>query len=198
MPEYSNTGFMIAGLILARAGRQPVAAAMRQELFTHSGGEGLAFQAAEQPHPPLAHCYSHPDGKLDPVDASDGGSLLPSRDEATMAFTAGGLAGDVPSLARWSHELLSGKILEPESLREMTRFRNGAFWGGYGLGLARSTEGEHEIWGHGGAITGSITELWYLPSKNMTIAIAWNDDLLSGTETGFLPALLRAALGWES
>ena len=80
----------------------------------------------------------------------------------------------------------------------MTRFHDGAFWGGYGLGLAQSTEGEHELWGHGGTIVGSITEIWHVPKKNVTIAITWNDDLLSGPEAGFLPALLRAALGPES
>jgi CubicO group peptidase (beta-lactamase class C family) len=196
--EYSNTGFIMAGLILARAAGRPVAAAMRHELFAHPGGDGLAFQPAEHPHPPLAHCYWYPDGALDPVDASDGSRLLPARGEATTAFTAGALAGDVPSLARWSHELLSGRILEPDSLREMTRFHDGAFWGGYGLGLARAPEGEHELWGHGGEITGSVTELWHLPSEHLTIAITWNDNLLSGTGAGFLPALLRAALGAES
>jgi D-alanyl-D-alanine carboxypeptidase len=200
--EYSNTGFMIAGLILARAADRPVAAAMRQELFSHSGGDGLAFQPAERPHPPLAHAYWHPDGTLDRADAADGSGLLPFRGDATMAFTAGALAGDVPSLARWSHELLSGRILKPESLREMTRFHDGGGWRGYGLGLARglayTPEGNHELWGHGGEITGSITDLWHLPRKNLTIAIAWNDDRLNSSAAEFLPALLRAALGSDS
>ena len=130
---------MIAGLILARAAGRPVAAAMRQELFAYPGGDGLAFQPAERPHAPLGHAYWHPDRTPDRVDVYDGSRLLPFRGDATMAFTAGALAGDVPSLARWSHELLSGTILKPASLREMTQFHDGARWRGYGLGLAGAT-----------------------------------------------------------
>ena len=188
---------MIAGQILARAAGRPVAAAMRQELFAHPGGDGLAFQPAERPRPPLAHAYWHPDGTPDRVDANDGSRLLPFRGDATMAFTAGALAGDVPSLARWSHDLLSGRILKPASLRAMTQFHNGALWRGYGLGLARdrAPDRKHELWGHGGEVTGSNTELWHLPSEQLTIAIAWNDDSPSGAAAELLPALLRAALG---
>ena len=196
--EYSNTGFMIAGLILARAGGRPIAAAMRQELFAHPSGDNLAFQPAEHPHRPLAHGYWYPEGAGEPVDASDSSPLLPNRDGATVASTAGALAGDVPSLARWAHELLGGKILEPESLREMTRFHDSAFSEGYGLGLARSTEGEHQLWGHEGRILGTSTDLWHLPGENLTIAIAWNEELLSGPEAGFVRVLLRAAMGSES
>ncbi len=82
-----------------------------------------------------------------------------------------------------------------------TQFHDGA-WKGYGLGiareLARTPEGNHELWGHPGQIAGNITDLWHLPSKNVTIAIAWNDDRLNGPAAEFLPALLRAALGSES
>ena len=38
--EYSSTGFMIAGLILAKAGGRPIAAAMRQQLFAPSRRRG--------------------------------------------------------------------------------------------------------------------------------------------------------------
>src|SRR5919206_1948961 len=48
--NYSNTGFAIAGAILQRAAGEPVAAAMRDELFRHPGGDGLAFQPSERAH----------------------------------------------------------------------------------------------------------------------------------------------------
>ncbi len=47
-------------------------------------------------------------------------------------------------------------------------------------------------------MVGGITEASHVPSKNLTIAIPWNDNLLTGPQAGFLPALLRAALGSES
>jgi len=193
-PEYSDTGFMIAGLILERAGREPIAAAMRRELFTHPGGDGIAFQPDERAHRPLAHSHSYVVGGGRPVDLADGSGLLPNRGVATMSFTAGALAGDVPSLARWGHELLGGRILEPESLRVMADFRDGSFWGGYGLGLARTEEGEHELWGHEGETIGAISALWHAPQEDVTVAVSMNDDLLSVTETRLVRNLLETAL----
>lgn len=129
----------------------------------------------------------------DPVDAHDGGPLLPSRLWASLATTAGALAGDVPSLARWGHELLDGHIL-PTSLHSMTRFHPGAFWQGYGLGLARDSHDERLVWGHSGDGFGSHTEFWHLPRERLTIAVTWNDDVLE-RDGQILPDLLRAALG---
>jgi hypothetical protein len=146
------------------------------------------------PHAPRAHSYSYPRG-FKPVDATDGGPLIPNRQQTTLSTTAGSLAGDVPSLARWAHELLGGRILEPGSLREMTRFvEPGPFWKGYGLGLATNEQDGHVMCGHTGDVVGSHTELWHLPRERLTIAVTWNDAAID--EDGqIFPPLLRAVLG---
>lgn len=193
---YSNTGFVIAGLILQRAGRQSVAAGMRRELFDHPGGTGLALQPLERAHPPHAHSYWSPHGVGGPrVDRNDASGLLPFRSVTYAASTAGALAGDVPSLALWEHGLLGGHILKADSLRQMTRFHPGAFSQGYGLGLARDTLDGHILWGHPGGGFGSHTELWHVPNEDLTVAVSWNDDTL-GSEAVFLRHLLRAV--WAS
>jgi D-alanyl-D-alanine carboxypeptidase len=192
--QYSNVGYVIVGRILARAARAPLATAMRREVFGHPGGSGLAFQPAEQPRPPRAHSYWYPDGGGTPVDASDGGPILPYRSLAATFAAAGALAGDVPSLARWGHELLGGRVLSPASLREMARFHPGGFWEAYGLGLAKDSFEDRTMWGHGGDGLGSHTEFWHLPRERLTLAVTWNDDLLD-REGGLHLTLLRAALG---
>jgi CubicO group peptidase (beta-lactamase class C family) len=101
----------------------------------------------------------------------------------------------VPSLARWGHALLGGHILKARSLREMTRFHDGAFWTGYGLGLAGSSIDQRAMWGHGGDGLGTHTELWHLPRENLTIVVAWNDDALEARDEPFVPNLVREALG---
>ena len=194
---YSNTGFIIAGLILQRAGRQPVAEGMRRELFDHPGGAGLSMQPTELAHPPRAYSYFYPRGTGNgPVAVNHGGALLPTRSWATAAGTAAALAGDVPSLARWGHELFGGHILQSKSLREMATFHDGGFWGGYGLGLARDSNDDRAMWGHGGDGFGTHTEFWHLPRERLTIAMTWNDDVLD-REGRILPTLLRAALGYR-
>ena len=191
--EYADAGFVIAGVILERAGGAPLAASMRRELFAHPGGDGMALQPAERPAPPLAHAYWYPRSANQPVDASDGGPLVPSRMWVNLKSSSAALAGTVPSLARWGHELLGGDILQPESLREMRDFRDGAFWQGYGLGLARDSLGGREMWGHGGTGLGTATEFWHLPKENVTIAVHWNDDAVE-RDGQILAALLSAAL----
>src|SRR4051794_29575085 len=120
--QYSDAGFLLAGIIEGRAAGEPVAEAMRREVLAAPGGRGLALQPAEQPRGPLAHAYVYPHGLDAPLDLDDGSSFLPSRVWATVASTAAGLAGDVPSLALWGHALFGGHVLAPASLREMTHF----------------------------------------------------------------------------
>jgi CubicO group peptidase (beta-lactamase class C family) len=46
---YSTAGFLITGIILESAAREPLAAVMRRELLSAAGGDGLAIQPAERP-----------------------------------------------------------------------------------------------------------------------------------------------------
>ena len=191
---YSNTGFVIAGLILERVSGEPLADAMRRELFGHPGGDGLALQPSERPRAPRAHGYWYPDGGAEPTDASDGSPYVPNEVAAELTAAAGALAGDVPSLARWAHGLLGGRILAPRSLEEMTKFHPGAFWLAYGLGLAKSSAGAVDLWGHEGNGHGTHTDLWHAPRERITVAMSWNDGALDA-DPMFLRALVSTALG---
>jgi D-alanyl-D-alanine carboxypeptidase len=192
--EYSNTGFVIAGLVLERVTGKPLAEAMRRELFGHPGGEGLALQPAERPRSPRAHGYWYPEGGAEPADTSDGSPYVPNEVWPELVAGAGALAGDVPSLARWGHGLLAGRILAPRSLEAMTRFHSGGFWLGYGLGLAKNSAGPIDLWGHEGNGHGTHTDLWHAPRERVTVAMSWNDGELDA-DPAFLRALMSAALG---
>ncbi len=192
--EYSDAGFVLAGLILERAGGAPIAALARRNPLSAPGGDGLAFQPGERPARPHAHSYWYPDGAGRQVDFNDRSGVLPRRAWVTMSSGAIGLAGDVPSLARWGSELLGGRVLEPSSLQEMQDVHNGAFWSGYGLGLAKWSVDDHELWGHTGDGVGTHTELWYMPKERVTVAVAWNDHAIDD-DGGIFQALVRAAVG---
>ena len=201
--EYSNVGFVIAGVVLARAAREPLAQAMRRRVFDVPGGAGLALQPSQRPHAPLVHNYYYPHSFSDPVDLSDGSGLIPNRGVAP-AVGAIGLAGDVPSLARWGHALLGGGLLSPGSLRAMTRFHDASpeladelglpVRQSYGLGLWRDSLNGHLMWGHPGGGIGGHSELWHLPHDGITIAVGWNDDALDRQAAPFLLSLLQTTL----
>jgi D-alanyl-D-alanine carboxypeptidase len=192
--EYSDAGFVLAGLILERAGSAPIAALARRNVLGAPGGDGLALQPGERPAPPHAHSYGYPDGVSRQVDLNDRSGLLPRRSLTTMASGAIGLAGDVPSLARWGSELLGGHVLELSSLQEMQDVHPGGFWAGYGLGLAKWYVDDHELSGHTGNGIGTHSELWYMPKERVTVAVAWNDDAIDN-DGGIFQALVRAAVG---
>jgi D-alanyl-D-alanine carboxypeptidase len=192
--EYSDAGFVLAGLILDRAGSAPIAALARRNVLSAPGGDGLALQPGERPAEPHAHSYWYPNGVGRPADANDRSGLLPRRSLTTMASGAIALAGDVPSLARWGSELLGGHVLEPSSLQEMQDVHQGGFWAGYGLGLAKWYVDDHELWGHTGNGIGTHSELWYMPKERVTVAVAWNDDAIDN-DGGIFQALVRAAVG---
>ena len=191
--EYANSGFVIAGVIIERAAGEPVHEAMRRELFAQPGGEGLALQPGERTREPRAHSYWYPRGGPVPTDLNTGGPLIPFRSWAGMAGSAGALAGDVPSLARWGHELFSGHVLEGPSLREMTSFHSLKDLTAYGLGLMRDEFEGRTMWGHIGDGIGSHTEFWHLPREQLTMAVSWNDDALDH-DGQIYPQLLRTAL----
>ena len=188
--EYSNAGYIMLGIILARAAGEDITTALRSEVL----GDGLAFQPGEHAHEPHAHSYWYPRSLNRRVDASDGGPLLPRRNLPPMISTAGALAGDVPALARWGHALFGGEIVSDDSLREMTRFHGGGGWEGYGLGVAKAGVDDHVLWGHIGDGLGSHTELWHLPKEGLTVAVSWNDDVID-SDGQILPELVRAAVG---
>lgn len=99
---------------------------------------------------------------------------------ATSAWTAGGLAASAPSIARFARSLFQGKLLNRESLAEMTSFRT--YPTGidnridYGLGLKRLTIDGHELWGHERAITGFRAVMWYAPKEHVTLVVLWNSE----------------------
>jgi D-alanyl-D-alanine carboxypeptidase len=193
--EYSNAGFVLAGLILERAGGAPLAALARRDVLNAPDGDGLALQPDERAAPPHAHSYTYPAGVGHPADVSDHSGVLPARAAlGTTSVGAFGLAGDAPSLARWGTALLGGHVLEPSSLREMQDVHYGAFWAGYGLGLAKWYVGAHEMWGHSGDGIGTHSELWYLPKERVTVAVAWNDAAIDN-DGGIFQALVGAAVG---
>jgi D-alanyl-D-alanine carboxypeptidase len=187
---YSNAGFELMGLILERVTGEPLSRAMRREVL--GDADRLAMQPGERTDRPRANSYWYPKDLRRPEPVNDGSALIPSRQFATLAWTAGALAGDVPSLARWGHALFNDEIVLPSSLREMSTFRPTEYWDGYGLGLAQYSFDDREMWGHTGDGPGSHTEFWHLVKENVTIAVTWNDDVIEGN-SGIFQGLVRAA-----
>ena len=80
------------------------------------------------PHPPLAL----PSGRI-----AGAGHHLPSRSLASLAWSAGGIAGDAAAVARWGYLLYGGRVLSPELVATMHPLDDGTAYG-FGTETLRS------------------------------------------------------------
>jgi len=188
---YSNTNYILAGMIIERASGSTVASLLRRRILDPLGLGQTVLQPQEQPAGPTAHGYSEsaPGGTLGkPVDMWDGSGFTPDAGNARAVWTAGGIASTAPDLARWAAALYGGHVLDPASLAAMLDFgRNAGLPGGgtYGLGAVSGARGlgnvkapadEVPAVGHGGGLPGFRSEMWYLTNQRVTIVVLTNTD----------------------
>ena len=173
--QYSNTGYVIAGAIVEKVAGQPVMDVMRKRIF-----EPL------QMHSVLDVNLGH----LEPGDA--GGylryTLGPPRpapkEGAGWLFAAGGLAMTAEDLARWDLALLDGKLLSPASLLAMSTTRvltNGAS-ADYGLGLDVYMASGRRVLGHGGEVSGFVSQNTLYPDQKAAVIVLTNQDASSAAQ----------------
>jgi D-alanyl-D-alanine carboxypeptidase len=153
---YSNTNFILLGLIVERITGRPLGDELRDRIFQPLGlaHTALPTAAASMPNP-FAHGYLLPNNGLIPVRTyRDVTAWNPS-----WAWAAGAVVSTADDLARFYGALLSGDLLKPELLAAMedtvpmTTDPGGP---GYGLGLIHDADVTacSDTWGHDGAVPG--------------------------------------------
>jgi D-alanyl-D-alanine carboxypeptidase len=184
--SYSNTNYVLLGVVIQKATGSTVAAQLRRRLLRPAHADRVFLQGEEVVPEPVIRSEFDVDGDGDAEDLSDGTTTIPNTALATAAWTAGGMAGTPEAVALFGNALFSGRLLSPSGLREMTDFtaqlgkgRGGGL--GYGLGVSRFEIPGHEVFGHGGAIPGFRCALWYVADADTTIAFCWNDAELDPT-----------------
>jgi D-alanyl-D-alanine carboxypeptidase len=184
--SYSNTNYILLGLIVERATGSTVAEELRRRALAPAHAEAVYVQGEESVPTPVMRSQFDDDSDGEPDDLSDGTTTIPNTALATAAWTAGGLAATPEAVARFGDALFNGSLLDPASLRQMVDFgaelgkgRGGGL--GYGLGISRFEIPGHEVFGHGGSIPGFRSALWYVADKRITIGFCWNDAELDPT-----------------
>jgi D-alanyl-D-alanine carboxypeptidase len=146
---YSNTGYILIGLVLEKVTGQPVQDLVWQRVVRplHLHGTFLATSAR------FRGAYAH--GYFPPSLTGDG-YLDASSFHPSIGWAAGALVSTAPDLARFYQALLSGRLLTPAVLNEMTTTVTGPDYPGIGVGLGIwSVETPcGTVWGHEGGIPG--------------------------------------------
>ena len=180
--HYSNTNYLLLGLIAERVTGQPLDVAIRSRLLDPSGLKEIWYQAKERPLAPLAHGYRLPGTKLTvrPVDLADGSGVAPFRSVVTAAAGAGSLAGTSSDLARWARLLYSGEVLGPDGTAVLlSGFSATAAYHPsivYGYGVQAVVVDGHASLGHSGRLLGFRGVVRHFPVDGLTIAVLTNQS----------------------
>ncbi|MBC5801384.1 MAG: beta-lactamase family protein [Candidatus Eremiobacteraeota bacterium] len=182
--EYSNTNYLLLGLIVAKVAGEPLGLFLQQRIFSPLG---MTQTHQGFPPPPLADLA---------LGYADYGAGAQRTYQPNLQWLAGpgGLTSTVGDLERWDRGVRQPGIFTQASLTQM--FTPGPFpqsYGTYADGwFIASLQGHPYIW-HDGDVTGYQTMNATFPSDGIDIIILTNDG--SGLDPYYIiPQLFPLAL----
>lgn len=184
--RYNNNGYGLLGLILERQSGQAYADLLREELLEPLSLSRTAPCAFEDTSRPTGFNHSFVEG---------GGPVPHTRHHPLASGAAGMLCSTAADVLAWQSALMSGRVLEPQTLALMTepqRLSNGSATG-YGLGIYVDEDGERLH--HGGAASGFITQMAWRPRERLGIVVLTNGIYAGALAERLEQDLAGAAMG---
>lgn len=182
--EYSNFGYLLLGAIIESASGMTYGQYLKANIIEPLDLDDTGF--AETFPRSLWSGYVREDGKLV--------SVTPV--QPPLSFSAGGIVSTAADLITWQQALAGGRVVSPESYRQMitpTRLASGEEYPyGYGALLV----GLHCQDGvrHDGGMPGYETVLLYCPQEDVAIVLMFNSNPADPTAIHNLLAQLSRAL----
>jgi CubicO group peptidase (beta-lactamase class C family) len=165
--QYSNTGYVVAGMIAEKVGGAPLWQQFEQRLFKPLGIKAVPIDAAVGPAFPQGYTR-YALGPVRPV-------VQPAQGWLWAAGEAAVTAGD---LAKWNIARLNRTLLPREDWEEMerpVRLADGTSTG-YGLGVSmRETNGRRVI-EHGGAAIGFLSQNAIWQDDGIAVTVLTNAE----------------------
>jgi D-alanyl-D-alanine carboxypeptidase len=156
--SYSNTNYILAGLIVEAATGETLARVLDQRLFGPVRLHNTAFPTSPRMAVPDAHGYY----VFDKPPATDITGLSP------YPWAAGAVVANAADVASFYRALLSGRLLNAGSLRALkttvAEEKGADLDARYGLGIERLVTPCGIAWGHSGNTPGY--DVWALSSTN--------------------------------
>jgi D-alanyl-D-alanine carboxypeptidase len=182
---YSNTNYVVVGMMLARTNRRPVGALLERRIFDPARMGDSSLPRTPRFEGPHLTEYAFFPGE-EPVDL---------RGFEPSVFSAAGAVVSTPrDLNRFYRALLTGRLLRPDLVRQMTRPRTTEPLA-YGLGVyslpdpCPTADGSQQlVHGHDGASFGTLTIAFSSPDGRRQVA-------LSVTGRSFDPAAAPPPIG---
>ncbi|KJV57549.1 beta-lactamase family protein [Orientia chuto str. Dubai] len=184
--HYSNLGYFILGLIIENTSKQDLKDFFSEKFFKPlqmnntyllTFQEGFRIQALGSKKIPDTCIIQYNKNQQDV-------SLVKVHGRVLATFSAGGVISNVQDLHKWNLALHNMRVVSNDSYKKMTTSHvivddpeenNKLFVKshyGYGLKIGLLANG-NKIYGHSGNYC-ARSELWYMPSKSVSIAILSN------------------------
>jgi D-alanyl-D-alanine carboxypeptidase len=192
--EYSNTNYLLLGLVAEKAAGKPLAQIMQHRLF-----RPLQLRETELPARPvntIPEPYSHgylygsssvalygePPYSPEVQAAAEAGTLLPNDYTGvnhSFAQAAGGVISTADDCATWIKALVAGRVLNPAYQRrwlDSGKPEDPSKPEGqkYGYGISQLSWGPNTLYFHGGETVGYNSKISYDLDNDMTL-IVWTN-----------------------
>jgi len=167
--QYSNTGYVIAGVIAEKASGVPLWELLRSRVFTPLAMESVTDIDRGR------LTESDPVGYL---RYGLGPPRVAPKEGKGWLFAAGEIAMTARDLAKWNLALIEHRLLSPASSLEMetaVRLKNG-LGTRYGLGLNVTTQLSRRALSHGGEVSGFTASNTVFPDDRAAITVLTNLD----------------------
>ena len=192
---YSNSGFLLLGLLIEQVSRQSYIDYLRQHIFSPAhmvatsmepGPRKLLAIGMTAMQPPAGPVSKH--GARFVARASDTPSatpavLLPSAAAMMRASSAGGMYSTASDMKNFFSALLAGRLISPVMLKTLVtpRFiivpaKEGRPEVDYGFGFGTGFFHRHRWFGHNGGLPGGNAETNVFPDDVVTIEVMANRD----------------------
>jgi D-alanyl-D-alanine carboxypeptidase len=184
--QYSNTNYVIAGVIIEKAARMPMLEFLRAKIFTPLDMKSVMNidQETLTNTDPIGY-MRYALGPLHPAPKEGKGWL----------FAAGELAMPASDLAKWDISIMDQKLMKPASYQQFgteVQLKNG-LGTRYGLGVSVGMIAGHRSLSHGGEVSGFTAQNIVFPDDRVAIVALTNQDAAGAAgeiANGIAPLLL--------
>lgn len=184
---YSNTNFVVVGMLIEQATGRPVSAEYDDRVIKPLGLTDTAYV-----HPKTAIPGRHAKGYLTPDEA--GGPLVDSTAQtASWAQSAGAVISSGRDLNTFLSALLGGRLMSAAGLAQMQQWTPVNSTQGYGLGLRRrDLSCGVSVYGHTGTVQGYYTYAFASKDGRRTVTAVANTSN-NGTVLNTMARTLESA-----
>ena len=174
--SYTNTGYVLLGMLIEKVSGQHYADFLRGKIFTPLGMNDSGYDTAAAILPLRAAGYQLKDGMLVNAQYID----------MTVPFAAGGIYSTVEDLFKWNEALAHGKLLSEASQELMFGIypETGVNNSHYGYGVVMTERFSQQLYYHGGGVSGFASSIQRYPAKNLCIVVLSNLEIVKPWEIG--------------